>query len=208
MTHRVGGIPARHPGLDGRRSVVVVLAGSQLEPAHVHVRLVLGERLEGTGGGVPVELLEDVAPAVRRPADQPHRLVGHVGGVLGGLGLTAAAGFDRRALWSAKMLGIGAAIGGVVALEFLFHLHDEGRFVLPFALWQAAMGMGIKEATLQTGEVEAHGDTAFEVGRFTLRGEGGHVLDQGKYIVIWKQEGGQWKFHRDIWNSSQPTAQP
>src|SRR2546429_110697 len=45
-----------------------------------------------------------------------------VGGVLGGLGLTAAAGFDRRGLWSAKMLGIGAAIGGVVALEFLFHL--------------------------------------------------------------------------------------
>src|SRR5438270_774133 len=74
------------------------------------------------------------------------------------------------------------------------------------AMWQAVMGMGIKEATLQTGEVEAHGDTAFEVGRFSLKGEGGHVLDQGKYIVIWKQEGGQWKLHRDIWNSSQPAG--
>jgi uncharacterized protein (TIGR02246 family) len=74
------------------------------------------------------------------------------------------------------------------------------------AFWQAVIGMGIKEATLQTGEVEAHGDTAFEVGRFTLKGEGGHVLDQGKYIVIWKQEGGQWKLHRDIWNSSQPAG--
>src|SRR5438309_6475939 len=61
-----------------RTSLVVVLAGSQLEPAHVHVGLVLGEGLERTGGGVPVQLLEDVAPPVTRPADQAHRLVGHV----------------------------------------------------------------------------------------------------------------------------------
>src|SRR5262245_16497581 len=70
--------------------------------------------------------------------------------------------------------------------------------------WQAAMGMGIKEATLTTVEVDAHGDTAIEVGRFALRGAGNQTVDQGKYIVIWKQEGGQWKLHRDIWNSSQP----
>src|SRR2546421_9576382 len=67
-----------------RTSLVVVLASPELEPAHVHVGLVLGEGLERTGGGVPVELLEDVAPPVTRPADQAHRLVGHVRGVLGG----------------------------------------------------------------------------------------------------------------------------
>jgi len=32
----------------------------------------------------------------------------------------------------------------------------------------------------------------------------GYVLDKGKYIVIWKQEEGQWKLHRDIFNSSMP----
>src|SRR5438105_3042079 len=47
-----------------------------------------------------------------------------VGGVIGGAGIAAAAGFDRRALWSPKMIGLGAAVGGVAALEFLFHLHD------------------------------------------------------------------------------------
>ena len=31
-------------------------------------------------------------------------------------------------------------------------------------------------------------------------------MDSGKFIVIWKQEGGQWKLHRDIWNSSMPPA--
>jgi ketosteroid isomerase-like protein len=29
-------------------------------------------------------------------------------------------------------------------------------------------------------------------------------MDRGKYIVVWKDEGGKWKLHRDIWNSSLP----
>jgi uncharacterized protein (TIGR02246 family) len=70
--------------------------------------------------------------------------------------------------------------------------------------WQAVMDMGIKEAELKLVEVEAHGDTAIELSTFTLHGEGGEALDKGKYIVIWKREGGQWKLHRDIFNSSMP----
>jgi uncharacterized protein (TIGR02246 family) len=72
------------------------------------------------------------------------------------------------------------------------------------AFWQGAMDMGIKEAKLEIVEVESHGDIIVEVSKFTLQGEGGQVLDQGKYIVIWKQEEGQWKLHRDIFNSSMP----
>ena len=70
--------------------------------------------------------------------------------------------------------------------------------------WQAVMDMGIKEAQIEILEVEAHGDTASEVSKFALLDEGGQVLDRGKYIVIWKQEAGQWKLHRDIFNSSMP----
>jgi uncharacterized protein (TIGR02246 family) len=73
--------------------------------------------------------------------------------------------------------------------------------------WQAIFDMGIKEAELETVEAESHGDTAIEVGKFTLKGEGGQVLDQGKYIVIWKREDGQWKLHRDIFNSSMPAPE-
>src|SRR5947209_4783767 len=68
------------------------------------------------------------------------------------------------------------------------------------AAWQAVMGMGIAKAALETVEVEARGDTAYEVGRFALYGTAGQVLYQGKYIVVWKQEAGEWKLHRDIWN--------
>lgn len=74
-------------------------------------------------------------------------------------------------------------------------------------IFQAFMDMGIKAIKLETVETEGYGDTAFEVGRFTLEGEGGQVLDQGKYIVIWKQVAGQWKLHRDIFNSSLPAPE-
>jgi uncharacterized protein (TIGR02246 family) len=70
--------------------------------------------------------------------------------------------------------------------------------------WQALFDMGIKEVKLESVEVEGHGDTAIEVGTFALAGEGGQELDAGKYIVIWKREDGQWKLHRDIFNSSKP----
>lgn len=72
--------------------------------------------------------------------------------------------------------------------------------------WQSAMHMGITAAKLETAEVEGHGHTAHEVGTYILQGAGGQVLDTGKYVVIWQQEAGQWKLHRDIWNSSRPAA--
>ena len=71
-------------------------------------------------------------------------------------------------------------------------------------LWQGAMDMGIKAVKLETVEVEGHGHTAHEVGKYSLQGTESQILDAGKYVVIWKQEGGQWKLHRDIWNSSRP----
>ena len=68
--------------------------------------------------------------------------------------------------------------------------------------WQGAMNMGIKEAKLEIMEVELQGDTIIEVGRYQLKGAGGEAMDWGKYLVVWKQEGGDWKLHRDIWNTS------
>jgi uncharacterized protein (TIGR02246 family) len=68
--------------------------------------------------------------------------------------------------------------------------------------WKGVMDAGIKGAKLVTVEVEAHGDSAHEVGTYVLTGEGGKALDNGKYVVVWKREGGQWRIHRDIWNTN------
>lgn len=75
------------------------------------------------------------------------------------------------------------------------------------AFWKSVFGMGIIKAKLETLEVEGMGDTACEVGKYTLYIEGEQVADSGKYVVIWKMVNGQWKLHRDIWNTSMP-AQP
>ncbi|MGK7898330.1 MAG: DUF4440 domain-containing protein [Xenococcus sp. (in: cyanobacteria)] len=101
--------------------------------------------------------------------------------------------------------GDGAGMGG---------LYTENGQLLPpnseivtghsaiSTFWQGAMDMGIKTAKLETVELEGVGDAAFEVGKYTLSGEGDKVIDTGKFIVIWRREGGNWKLHRDIWNSS------
>jgi len=74
--------------------------------------------------------------------------------------------------------------------------------------WQAVFDSEVKGASLVTMEVEGHGDTAIEVGRFELRGADEKVLDHGKYVVIWKKEGPSWKLHRDIWTTSLVPAKP
>lgn len=71
-------------------------------------------------------------------------------------------------------------------------------------LWAGALATGVKALSLITVEVEGHGDTAHEVGTYEMHDAAGKVVDRGKYVVIWKREQGQWKLHRDIWNTNIP----
>lgn len=67
--------------------------------------------------------------------------------------------------------------------------------------WKAAAtALGIAEVKLTTLELQGAGDTAYEVGRADLRVGGGAQEATGKYVVIWKQEDGQWRWDVDIWN--------
>ena len=70
--------------------------------------------------------------------------------------------------------------------------------------WQAVFDMGIKAAEMEIIEADKHGDSVVEVSKFKLLSGEGQVLDEGKYIVIWKEDDGKWKLHRDIFNSSRP----
>jgi len=74
--------------------------------------------------------------------------------------------------------------------------------------WQGAIDMGIKSVKLETIEVDGMGKMAYEVGKYQLFAEGDQMLDQGKYIVVWKEVEGVWKLHRDIWNTSMPAPTP
>ena len=73
--------------------------------------------------------------------------------------------------------------------------------------WQGAMDMGLKTASLETVEVEQQGDRAMEIGNYKIFVDGGQMVDHGNYLIIWKQEDGQWRLYRDIWNTSMPAQQ-
>ena len=57
---------------------------------------------------------------------------------------------------------------------------------------------------IEIGVPDAEIRRAVEIGQYTLGGADGTTIDQGKYLVVWKNDGGNWKLHRDIWNTSRP----
>jgi uncharacterized protein (TIGR02246 family) len=76
----------------------------------------------------------------------------------------------------------------------------DGRAAIQ-KMWADALATGIKKIEIKTGEVQETGDTAYEVGTYVISGEADAHLDHGKYVVVWKRQGGQWLMFRDIWNS-------
>jgi len=70
--------------------------------------------------------------------------------------------------------------------------------------WQGALDSGIAGVGLKTLEVFSQGATATEVGQYELRDKAGKVLDHGKYVVVWRHEGGKWKLLRDMFSTNVP----
>lgn len=73
-----------------------------------------------------------------------------------------------------------------------------------WAFYKDMMDLGFAEIELRTIELESFGETAVEVADYKLYGERKAELDHGKCIIIWKKDGGEWKMHRDMFNSNNP----
>jgi uncharacterized protein (TIGR02246 family) len=115
----------------------------------------------------------------------------------------------NRRFMSAVERGDAAALAALYSQQaILLPPHSDfvsgGDAIRQF--WQQVLELGIKQVALETLEVQDYGDTAHEVGRYTLRMGDGQPVDSGKYLVVWRREGGTWKLHRDVWNTSRPAA--
>jgi ketosteroid isomerase-like protein len=58
---------------------------------------------------------------------------------------------------------------------------------------------------LKNNEMVAIGDQIMTSGTWIMS-VGGKQADNGKFLAIWKQEGGQWKMYRDTWSSDNAPA--
>ena len=70
------------------------------------------------------------------------------------------------------------------------------------SFWKSAIAaLNVASGKLETVEAHPAGDVIYEIGRATLTGKDGGSTAL-KYVVVWKQEGGVWKWHIDIWNAN------
>ncbi len=76
------------------------------------------------------------------------------------------------------------------------------------AFFNGGYKQGIRNITLTTEEVMGGKDAVVEIGKYDLLADKGVSIDKGKFIVIWKEENGKWKMHRDIFNSDMPAVPP
>ena len=74
--------------------------------------------------------------------------------------------------------------------------------------WQGGWKVGVRNVKLATTELFPHGNEATEVGTYSLdlqAPDGTVSHDHGKFMVLWKRNAkGEWKWHRDIYNSDVP----
>jgi ketosteroid isomerase-like protein len=121
--------------------------------------------------------------------------------------LQAIRAIDQRFL-------INAAAGNVEKLVDEFYAPDaklvppnrpavQGRASI-IEFWRQLVAIA-KRVTLDTTHVEAAGDLACGIGQYSIAlevGPGQVVNDAGKYIVVYRKHGGEWRAIADIWNSN------
>jgi ketosteroid isomerase-like protein len=68
--------------------------------------------------------------------------------------------------------------------------------------WSKAVELGFYSLWFETVELMGPIDNEFacERCRYVFHDDQGHELQIGKYIVVWKNIDGTWKYHWDIWN--------
>jgi uncharacterized protein (TIGR02246 family) len=133
-----------------------------------------------------------------------------------GLTLPAAAEDVRQAVEQANARFIEAYKAGDAAALASFY-SETAKMLPPDAtevagreaiqkLWQSWIDDGLKDLTLDTTEVEASGDLAYEIGNFSLQAPAENntmTTAVGNYLVVWKRAAaGGWQLQVDTWNDA------
>ena len=107
------------------------------------------------------------------------------------------------------------AMGRGDSLAIASCYHSEGMILAPNAepisgndniisYTSGGIKWGITGIVVKSTEVWGNEENAYEVGTYELLGKDKTTIDKGKYLVVWKQENGEWKLYRDMYSSNMP----
>ena len=83
----------------------------------------------------------------------------------------------------AQMLTAGISpVRGRAAIESVFKFTGRPGHTLEF----------------KTEDLDVQGATAIEIGAYVRSDRERATVDRGRYMVVWKRVGGEWKIHRDM----------
>lgn len=74
------------------------------------------------------------------------------------------------------------------------------------ALTALYMTMGITEFREETTVFYGNQEMLVDEGTYVFAYNGGRKTERGKYVNIWRKEGGEWKIYSNMWNSNAPPA--
>lgn len=113
-----------------------------------------------------------------------------------------------RLFSAAFMRGDAAAIGRLYTTDaVIFPERSEwiaGREAI-IRYFTLPPGRSVKRHVLTPARIVVDGQHAYDYGTFEIAGERDGVPwgpSRGKYVVVWRREGGTWRMQLDIWNSN------
>ena len=71
------------------------------------------------------------------------------------------------------------------------------------AFWQGTIDSGVRAVALQTDDLVVAGGLAREIGTvtFAIQPGGGAEQTTAKFVVVWRWQDSDWRWHTDIWNT-------
>lgn len=69
--------------------------------------------------------------------------------------------------------------------------------------WVLPAGDRVTKHVASPDEIRITGDYAYDYGYYegeTTKADGSIQQWKGKYVIVWKQDRGEWKMYLDIWN--------
>ncbi|MFN0013121.1 MAG: YybH family protein [Saprospiraceae bacterium] len=96
---------------------------------------------------------------------------------------------------------------------FFASVYTQGAWVMPagvpkitgmgniIAFFKAPADAPPFSVKVTAEEIFGNADNVIETGTYELLDDEGASFEKGKFVVVWRQEGGSWKIHREIWTA-------